>query len=609
MKLKLFKPKNKEVQPVKPHGSLNAVFLPERVREREDHIRVNDTYRRMLVVESLPEMITFAWFNRISAIPGVAISVYISPYSYEEASKRVGDYQTSIGAELIMCEKQMNTRRMGALNEKYDFFSALLTAVNLHRANIAAVTVTIMVTGNNYEEMHMRYRKVVDVLGNTKAVTLYRRQLEGLKAVLPTAQMVLPEYHDVTVANAACLSPLINLDFSHPSGIFFGINETGSPVFLDTFIGQPRLFGLHMFLTGMTRSGKSYTCKGLIARSLVHGIRTVVVDPEGEYTALAEALGGTCVRFHPNMECMFNVFDIEPEFNKEQGGYYIDIAAKQDDIVSLIAAMLELQTKEKLSAEERAIAGKAVRDEYLSRGINEDPESIYEHGGKETDEGVFVGKHYKEMPTISSYIKRLQEGGHKKLANIWIPFQKDGPQGYFDGQSINKFYDSPIVVFDISGLVSDFAKTYAMYVVISWIWEKFVKRNRQDRKRVLCDETWLFMKNENTAIFLSNLARRGAKYNTSLIVASQSFREFASEEGQVLLNQCDTKYFLKMQPSEAREMGKIFNLPAHVVDKIIGFSQGQGLLICGRESAIVRFKGFQFEEHFLTSNPEAVLSR
>jgi DNA helicase HerA-like ATPase len=64
------------------------------------------------------------------------------------------------------------------------------------------------------------------------------------------------------------------------------------------------------------------------------------------------------------------------------------------------------------------------------------------------------------------------------------------------------------------------------------------------------------MKNENTAIFLSNLARRGAKYNTSLIVASQSFREFASEEGQVLLNQCDTKYFLKMQPSEAREMGK-----------------------------------------------------
>jgi hypothetical protein len=369
LKLKLFKPKNKEAQPVKPHGSLNAAFLPERVREREDHIRVNDTYRRMLVVESLPEMITFAWFNRISAIPGVAISVYISPYSYEEASKRVGDYQTSIGAELIMCEKQMNTRRMGALNEKYDFFSALLTAVNLHRANIAAVTVTIMVTGNNYEEMHMRYRKVVDVLGNTKAVTLYRRQLEGLKAVLPTAQMVLPEYHDVTVANAACLSPLINLDFSHPSGIFFGVNETGSPVFLDTFIGQPRLFGLHMFLTGMTRSGKSYTCKGLIARSLVHGIRTVVVDPEGEYTALAEALGGTCVRFHPNMECMFNVFDIEPEFNKEQGGYYIDIAAKQDDIVSLIAAMLELQTKEKLSAEERAIAGKPFGTNTSQEGL------------------------------------------------------------------------------------------------------------------------------------------------------------------------------------------------------------------------------------------------
>lgn len=563
----------------------------------------------MLVVESLPEAITFAWFNRISSIPGVTVSVYISPYSYEEASKRVAKTQMAVGSEIIISEKQLNTRRLGALNEKYDFFSALLTAVNLHRAKIAAATITIMVSGDTYEEMDARYKRMVDTLGNTKATTLYRRQIEGFKAIQPTAKMILPEYHDVTIANAACLSPLINIDFSHPSGIFFGVNETGSPVFLDTFIGQPRLFGQHIFLTGMTRSGKSYTCKGLIARSLVHGIKTVVVDPEGEYAVLAETLGGTCIRFHPNMECMFNVFDIEPEFDKEQGSNYVDIAAKQDDVVSLIAAVLELQTKEKLTAEERAIAGKAVRDEYLARGITEDPESIYEPGGVETDKGVLVGKHYKEMPTISSYIKRLREIGAEKLANILIPFQKDGPQGYFDGQSVNRFYDSPIVVFDISGLVSDFAKTYAMYVVITWIWEKFVKRDKQARKRVLCDETWLLMKNENTAIFLSNLARRGAKYNTSLCVASQSFREFAGEEGQVLLNQCDTKFFLKMQPSEAREMGRIFNLPNHVVEKIIGFSQGQGLLICGRESAIVRFRGFKFEEHFLTSNPEAVLSR
>lgn len=608
MKAKLGK-RQKSDTPSKPFSDINSTFLPDRIKEYEDHLRLNDTYHRSLVVDSLPELITFAWFNRITVIPGVTISVYVNPYTYEEASKRVGDYQTDIGSELLLAEKNNETRRIGALNEKYEFYSALLTAVNLHRSNIAAVTIVITVRGSTYEEMHLRYRRVTDALGNTRAVTLYRRQVEGFKSILPAAQSLLPEYHDVTVANVGCMSPMISMDFSHPSGIYFGTNETGSPVFLDTFIGHPRLFGPHLFIVGMTRSGKSFTCKGIISRSLVHGRNAVIIDPEGEYRSLCEALGGTHVRFHPNMECMFNIFDIEPEYDRDLDQWYIDIAGKQDDIVALIAAVLEMQTGEILSAEERAITGKMVRDEYISRGIIENPESLFNTGGVETEKGALVGKHYKEMPTISSYAERLRNAGAEKLANILIPFQKGGPQGYFDGQSITRFYDSPLVVFDVSGLVSKFAKTYAMYVMISWVWEKFVKKNKQLKKVVLADEAWMLMESKDTAEFLSNMARRGAKYNTSLIVASQSFKEFSGSEGQVLLNQCDTKYFLKMQPSEARKLGEIFELPKHVVDRIIGFMQGQGLLMAGKENAIVRFQGFGFEEHFLSSNPEAVLAR
>lgn len=607
----LLRRKQKAMPPeqVKPVPNVLAAFLPDRVKEAEDHLLLNDAYCRFLVVDLLPEVITFAWFNRITVIPGVTITVHINPYTYEEASKKIGDYQTNIGAELILAEKQMNTRRIGALRTKYEYFSALLTQVNLHRSNITAATVVIMVSGNTYEEMHLRYKLVTDRLGNTKAVTLYRRQLEGFKAILPLAKPTVPEYHDVTVANAACLSPLISTDFSHPSGMFFGKNETGSPVFLDLFIGPPRLFGLNMFITGMTRSGKSYALKGMVSRSLVHGVKAVIIDPEGEYRQLCETLGGTYVRFHPNMDCMFNLFDVEPEYDKDLEQNYVNIAGKQDDVVALIAAVLEMQTGDKLAAEERAVAGKAVRDEYLTRGITEHPESIYETGLTETSEGATVGKRYKEMPTISSYAARLEKMGADKLAKILMPFQKGGPQGYFDGQSISRFYDSPLVVFDVSGLVSEFAKTYAMYVMISWVWEKFVKRNRQVRKQVIVDEAWLFMKNKDTAMFLSNMARRGGKYNTSLMVASQSFREFSGKEGQVLLNQCDTKFFLKMQTSDARRLGEIFALPGHVVEKITGFMQGQGLLVAGKESAIVRFQGFPFEEHFLTSNPEAVLAR
>lgn len=584
---------------------LSQLFAPDRVEEYEDYIKIDDMYCRVLVVDVLPELLCFGWFNNITTIGGVTVSVTLHPYTQKEANDRVARWLTILGSDLQLARKHGETTKIGALETKYAFYYQLLTDINLRRNNIIAATVTIMITAPSYPELVHKCNQVKDMLGATRAVTMYYRQLEGFISILPFIKINLKEVHDVTVANAACLSPLISSDFTHPSGIYFGVNETGSPVFLDLFIGSPRLYGPHMFITGASRTGKSYTVKGVTARSMAHGISVVIIDPEGEYRQLVKSLGGVLIKFKPNMKCMFNIFDIEPEEDEDTGRLYIDIAGKAEDICHLISSIIEAQTGEKITAEERALAERAVRDEYLSRGIDENPDSIYLPEGRVTEDGVYVGKSYKEMPTISSYVKRLENMGAKRLANILQPFCKGGGMGFFDGQSIGKFYDNQLVVFDVSGLKTEFQRMYAMYVMVSWVWEKFVKKSKK-RKRVVVDEAWLMMRHPDTAKFLSDMARRGAKYNTSLMVASQSFREFTTKEGQVLMAQCDTKFFLKMQHNDARELGELFKLPKGVIDRIETFQPGQGILKAGLESAIVSFKGFPFEEHFLRSDPEAV---
>lgn len=583
------------------------VFSPDRVDEYEDHLRIDDMYCRVLVVESLPEFICFGWFNEITTISGVTVSVALHPYSKKEANDIITREQVNIGADLRLAMKYGDTTRTGALETKYAFYYNFLTDLQLGRNNLVAATITILVAASSYHELLYKCEVIKDKLGVTKTVTMYHRQLEGFAHTLPFISSI-NEYHDVDVANAACLSPLISSDFTHPSGIYFGTNESGSPVFLDLFIGAPRLFGPHMFITGTTRSGKSYSVKGITARSIANGIYAAMIDPEGEYKKMVDKFGGEIIKFKPNMECMFNIFDIEPEEDEETGRKYLDIAGKSEDICYLITSLVETQTGEKISAEERALAARAVRAEYLSRGITEDPESIYLPGGKKTGQGVFVGKTYKEMPTISSFIERLKEMGAARLATMLYPFTKEGGMGYFDGQSIGKFYDNQLVVFDVSGLKTEFQRMYAMFVMISWVWEKFVKKDKNKRKRVVVDEAWLMMRHKDTARFLSDLARRGAKYNTSLMLASQSFREFTSEEGKVILSQCNTKFFLKMHPSDAKSLTEIFNLPSEVVKRIESFRQGEGILQANQESAIVRFKGLPFEEEFLRSDPEAVLA-
>ncbi|WP_238456642.1 VirB4 family type IV secretion system protein [Desulfotruncus arcticus] len=606
----MFKKDKKDKEDIAPARvpTLSQLFAPDRVKEYEDHIRIDDMYCRLLVVEILPELLCFGWFNAVTSMAGVTVSVTLYPYTQKEANNQVARNMTVVGSDLHLARKRGETTEIGKLETKYAFYYQLLTDINLRRNNLVAATVTVQVTAPTYEQMVHKCNQVKDILGATGVITMYDRQLEGFTNTLPFLRADLKEVHDVTVANAACLSPLLSSDFTHPSGIYFGKNETGSPALLDLFIGPPRLFGMHMFITGATRTGKSYTVKGITSRSMAHGISVVIIDPEGEYRKLVKSLGGVLVKFKPNMEPMFNIFDIEPDEDEETGRRYVDIAGKSEDICQLISSIIEAQTGEKITAEERALAGKAVRDEYLSKEITEDEESIYLPGGRVVEEGVYVGQSYKEMPTITSYVKRLGNMGATRLANIMQPFCRGGGMGFFDGQSIGSFYDNNLVVFDVSSLKTEFQRTYAMYVMLSWVWEKFVKKSKK-RKMVVVDEAWLMMRHKDTAKFLSDLTRRGAKYNTSTMVASQSFREFTTEEGQVLMAQCDTKFFLKMQHNDARELGEIFKLPQGVINRIETFQPGQGILRAGLESAIVSFKGFHFEEYFLKSDPEAVLAR
>lgn len=602
------KDKSISVSPAVP--SITQLFVPDRIVEYEDYLRIDDQFVRVMVVETLPEFICFGWFNRLVSLGGVTVSVVLHPYSKKEAENRVGKWQTILGADLRLAHKNGDTTKIGTLETKYAFYYNLLTEISLSRANLVAATVTVLVSACSYNELLYKCEKVKDDIGATHIVSMYDRQIDGLLHTLPVLHHI-EDYHDVTSANAACISPLLTNDFTHPSGVFFGENDkTKNPVFLDLYIGASRnVSGPHMFITGMTRSGKSFTVKGLILRMLANGIRVVVVDHEGEYRKMAEKIG-TIIKFKPYMETMFNIFEIEPDTDDDTGQRYIDLGAKSEDICQLISTILEVQSGEKLSAEERALIGKAVIDEYLSLGITEDPESIYRQGGYlAVDGAINVGRTYKDMPTITSFSKRLEGvSGTERVRNILIPFKKGGGMGFFDGQGRRDLYDSPLIVFDAKDLKTEFQRMYAMYVMLSWIWEKFIKKDKT-RKCVVEDEGWIMMRYKDTAKFNSDLARRGAKYNTSLIVASQSFREFTTEEGLVLMNQCDTRFFLKMQHSDALDLGQIFNLPQPVVERIETFSQGEGILTSGMESAIVQFIGFPFERELLESNPEAVISR
>ena len=74
-----------------------------------------------------------------------------------------------------------------------------------------------------------------------------------------------------------------------------------------------------------------------------------------------------------------------------------------------------------------------------------------------------------------------------------------------------------IISFDMSEIKDEFTKLYASFVILTWVWQKFVLKNKEKKKIIVCDEAWLFLKYQESAEFLVNVARRRSQVQCSVI--------------------------------------------------------------------------------------------
>lgn len=151
-----------------------------------------------------------------------------------------------------------------------------------------------------------------------------------------------------------------------------------------------------------------------------------------------------------------------------------------------------------------------------------------------------VGRIPKKMPTLTDFYNKVIERNECiELGKMLVPFLRGNSLGIFDCES-RIFSDADTISFDMSEIKDEFTKLYASFVILTWVWQKFVLKNKQKKKIIVCDEAWLFLKYKESADFLVNVARRGRKYNVPLFIGSQFIDEFLSSEER----KNDYKYLL-----------------------------------------------------------------
>ena len=450
-------------------------------------------------------------------------------------------------------------------------------------------------------------------------------QEEAFQSNLPLMQDKLKKTHTFDRRSMGTVFPFTTSEVGHPTGIPLGFNkQTGVPILFDNF--HPSLTNYNMVIFAKSGAGKSVTMKTLISRSAVlMGIQSLALDAEGEYTIVAESLGGINVVISPNSKTVINLFDIEPEIVKDEitgrTRTVVNVENKIEDVTQALLTMARGSTRSKEVNElTKQIISEVVAEEYMAAHITSDPDSLYE--SNMASSGDVLGKRKKPMPTIGSWYKRMLKKAQENT-NVDYQFhysyltkvmkqyirEYNGQMAYFDGQSTFDLLDGSLFInLDISGLEERFARPLAQQILLSWIWEKYVKKNSEDRtkaskKRVLVDEAWMLLPYPEAVDFLNTMARRARKRNVSLAIISQRFQDFYEKpEAQAVLTSSDTKLFLAQDKSEIEYLREVFKLSSGEANFLVTCFKGEGLLKVGADTAIIQIKPTAKEFEFVETN-------
>ena len=594
-----------------------------------DHMEIvsNVTrYARSFFVSGLPRSCTFPeLFRSLYMFGDINTSIYIYPVSEASSQNDLNKTIVELETERLMASDKGNINRESDVSQKRYETEILRDQIAAGFNKLYEATIVSTLFAYSMQDLE----RLTKLLSNEMSKSLvsiksaWAMQEDAFKTCLPLMENTVQKKQIFDRPSMGTVVPFLTSEVGHPTGVPLGINkQTGEPILFDNF--HPSLTNYNMVIFAKSGAGKSVTMKTLISRSSVlMGIESLALDAEGEYYAVAEALGGINVIVSPNSSTIINVFDIEVERAKDaitgREREVLNIENKVEDVTQALMTMAKGSTKtEQVNELTKQIISESVAAEYAALGITSDPMSLYENG---RNVGSF-GRKKKLMPTIGSWYKRLEHMAQENdnedyrfhysyLLKVMKQYIREfgGQMAYFDGQSTFELLDgAPFINIDISQLEERFARPLAQQILLSWIWEKFVKKNSEDRKkarqkRVIVDEAWMLLPFPEAVDFLNKMARRARKRNVSLAIISQRFQDFYEKpEAQAVLTSSDTKLFLAQDKSEIALLQEVFKLSSGEASFLVTCTRGEGLLKVGSETAILQITPTQKEFKFVETN-------
>ena len=608
-------------------GLKDLMAPPHFDRSSPDHLQAGNKFVRNFLIAGFPNQISVGWADNLYNYDGdLDMAIHVNPTdertAMDELTSKITQFEAQLDIELEKGSNRNVTKLRAQINDLYqERMKAEQNYISLF-----SVQMVFNLYADSMEQLNKETQMLETALKGRKIKILpsYLRQDQGYKSALPFAMSWMPKnYRNFNSEALTACYPFYNAEISHPSGVFLGVNnQTQTPIYID-FYNRRLLNNGNTTVFGTAGSGKTFLVSLMTMRSVLKGIRTAIVDPEGEYKTITMALGGVNIEIRPG-GAIPNPFDLEDEdevddYGNPTGRRVVELRSKISDLLNLLGVMCGGLEREQLS-----LLSLVIADTYKDFGMNENPNSLYTDDVMLNEQGEFIHHGQKKvMPTLSDFHQRLLIAARKEGNSCLIPvanslqmFVRTGVYGLFDtqtSQELANMRDAPVITFDVSALEDKVLRPIGMYIAMTWCWEKFAKKNISIKKRIVCDEAWMLVKKEMagaefTAQFLENTARRIRKRNGALLVASQNFKEFADNpQGQAVLTNATVNIFLRQNSTDIDDVQKVFKLSDGERNFLVSATKGNFLLKMQEESTTGFAQAFDYEQYLIEKKTAAMI--
>lgn len=541
-------------------------FAPEALTIGARHLEVGREHVASFAITGYPREVHYGWLQPLLTYPGrLDVSLHVEPIDPVTAATRLkrplaklesGRRHSAEHGRLVDPHVEAATEDAYELSARIARGEGKLFRLGLY----------LTVHGHDAQHLASEVEAVralcASLLLDAKPTTY--RAVQGWVSTLPLGldQIRHRRTFDTQALSAAFpftspdLPPLDPASASGPSGVLYGFN-LGSQglVCHDRFTCDNH----NAVILGRSGAGKSYLVKLELLRSLYRGVEVAVIDPEDEYSRLADAVGGTRINLGAD-GVKLNPFDL-PITTTPDGRRH----APPDTLTRhslTLHTMLDTLLGTELSADERAAADTAIATAYQRAGITSDPRSWTRRAPLLKDLAAALAEH---------------DGTGADLAARLRPFTHGAFSGLFDAPTSTR-PEGHLVVFNLRDL-PDELKPIGTLLTLDALWRRITNPGIRKPRLVVVDEAWLLMAQPAGARFLFRLAKAARKHWAGLTVATQDVGDvLGSDLGKAVINNSATQILLRQAPQAIGEVAAAFHLSDGERQFLLAAEQGQGLL-------------------------------